>query len=138
VSESALAKKLKLRPGLRATVIGAPYGYIAELEPLPDGVVLSTDLSGVYDWLQMFVSDSAALAAIMPAAEAALAPDATLWLSFPKGSSKIQTDLTRDKGWEAIPQDRLRWLTLVSINATWSAFALRPYREGEQRRSREM
>jgi hypothetical protein len=58
-----------------------------------------------------------------------------LWISFPKGSSKIQTDLTRDKGWESLQTLDLKWITLVSVNETWSAFALRPYREGEEKQS---
>ena len=29
----------------------------------------------------------------------------------------------------------LKWLTLVSVDETWSAFALRPYRQGEARQS---
>jgi hypothetical protein len=58
-----------------------------------------------------------------------------LWISFPKGSSKIQTDLTRDKGWEGVQALDLKWVNLVSVNETWSAFALRPYKEGEKKQS---
>jgi len=58
-----------------------------------------------------------------------------LWISFPKGTSKIQTDLTRDKGWEGTQKLDLKWINLVSVNETWSAFALRPYKEGEKRQS---
>ena len=53
----------------------------------------------------------------------------------PKGSSKIQTDLTRDKGWDVLQGLNLKWLTLVSVDDTWSAFALRPYRAGEPRQT---
>jgi len=58
-----------------------------------------------------------------------------LWISFPKGTSKIQTDLTRDKGWESLKALDLKWITLISVNETWSAFALRPYKEGEKKES---
>jgi len=58
-----------------------------------------------------------------------------LWITFPKGISKIQTDLTRDKGWEALQTLDLKWINLISVNETWSAFALRPYKEGEARQS---
>ena len=62
-------------------------------------------------------------------------PDSLLWISFPKGASKIQTDLTRDRGWEDVQKLGLKWITLVSVNETWSAFAMRPYREGEKKQS---
>lgn len=58
-----------------------------------------------------------------------------LWISFPKGSSGIQTDLTRDKGWEGVSRFELKWVTLVSVNEVWSAFALRPFKPGEDRAS---
>ena len=57
-------------------------------------------LTGKFDWVQIFVKNTAELARLAPQAAKALKPDATLWISYPKGSSKIQTDLTRDKGWE--------------------------------------
>lgn len=60
-------------------------------------------------------------------------PESLLWISFPKGSSKIQTDLTRDKGWEALREVDLKWINLISVDDTWSAFSLRPYRPGEAR-----
>ena len=48
------------------------------------------------------------------------------WIYYPKGSSKIQTDLTRDKGWDALlSHSELQWLSLISFDDTWSAFAMR-------------
>ena len=52
-----------------------------------------------------------------------------------KAISKIQTDLTRDKGWDEVKELGLKWVNLVSVNDTWSAFALRPYKEGEEKKS---
>jgi hypothetical protein len=65
--------------------------------------------------------------------KAALKPVSLLWISFPKGSSKIQTDLTRDKGWDSVRD--LKWVTLVSVDETWSAFSLRPYKPGEAKQT---
>ncbi len=72
---------------------------------------------------------------LFPPVASALKPESMLWISFPKGTSKIQTDLTRDKGWETVQQAGLKWLTLVSVDETWSGFALRPYKPGENRQS---
>jgi len=69
----------------------------------------------------------------VPRAAKALRPGSLLWVSFPKGTSGIQTDLTRDKGWEALRDLDMKWVTLVSVNDTWSAFCLRPYQPGEKR-----
>jgi hypothetical protein len=132
---SALAKKMKLKPGQRAAVLNAPPGYLDELKPLPDGVELVENLDGEFDWVQIFVQDQAKLATIAPNLAPALKPESLLWLSFPKGSSKIQTDLTRDRGWESLQGSDLKWTNLISVNETWSAFSLRPYKPGEERQS---
>lgn len=131
MSESALAKKMKLKPGARAAIINAPEGYQAELTPLPEGVEVKDQLEGEFDWIQLFATSQAEFEDIGPDAIAALRSESMLWISFPKGSSKIQTDLTRDKGWDSLKGVDLRWVNLVSVNDTWSAFALRPYRPGE-------
>ena len=130
--ESALAKKMKLKSNLKAAVINAPEDYV---ETLRHDTALSPTLKGKFDWIQIFVRNKAELDELAPKAARALRPDSMLWISFPKGSSRIQTDLTRDKGWESLQALDLKWITLVSVNETWSAFALRPYREGEEKQS---
>jgi hypothetical protein len=135
MAESPLAHKLKLKPGQRAALINLPDGYVVELSPLPEGVEIVQELNGAFDWVQIFVKNKLELEMLLPGVIAALKPDSLLWISFPKGTSKIQTDLTRDKGWEALPKADLKWINLISVNATWSAFALRPYKAGEKRQT---
>ena len=130
--ESALAKKMKLKPDLKAAVINAPENYV---DALKHNTALSPILNGKFDWIQIFVRNKAELDELAPKAAKALKPESMLWISFPKGTSKIQTDLTRDKGWESLQALDLKWMTLVSVNETWSAFALRPYKEGEEKQS---
>ena len=96
---------------------------------------ISESLSGKYDWIQIFVKSKAELDKLFPKVLKLLKPDFILWISFPKGASKIQTDLTRDKGWDVIVAAELKWINLVSVNETWSAFAVRPFKEGEARQS---
>jgi hypothetical protein len=131
---SALARKLRLKAGARAALIGAPQDYFERLEPRP-GTAIGTTLSGTFDWVQVFVSSSAELAGIVPQLIAALDPNGLVWISYPKGSSRRQTDLTRDKGWDALEGSDLMWLSLVSVDDTWSAFGLRPYKPGEARQT---
>ena len=135
MAESSLAKKLKIKPGGRIAIINPPAGYLDELAPFPTGVEAIHALEGKLDWVQIFVKNKAELDQLAPQAIAAIKPESMLWISFPKGSSKIQTDLTRDKGWEDLQQFEMKWINLVSVNETWSAFSLRPYKPGEPRQS---
>ena len=131
MASGTLPEKLKLKPGLRAAVINAPDSYLKELGA--SWAHLDQTFSGDYDWIQVFVRNKAELDLLISTVKAALRPISLLWITFPKGSSKVQTDLTRDTGWDSI-QD-MKWVTLVSINDTWSAFSLRPYKPGEARQS---
>jgi hypothetical protein len=132
---SPLSRKLKLKPGARAAVIDAAPDYMDRLAP-PSDVTVRTDLDGgPLDWIQVFVKTTAELAAVAPKIKAAIAPDGQVWISYPKGASKMQTDLTRDKGWGPLEGADLMWLSLVSVDDTWSAFGLRPYRPGEARQT---
>jgi hypothetical protein len=135
MTDNALMKKLKLKAGQRAAVIHAPSGYLDTLQPLPEGVALTEALDGTLDWIQLFLKTQAELAAIVPTLLESLGPATLVWFCFPKGTSKIQTDLTRDDGWDALKGTELKWVTLISVNDTWSAFAVRPYKPGEPRQS---
>lgn len=130
--ELSLAKKMKLKPGLSAVVINAPDKYLNELK---HDFEISESLSGKYDWIQIFVKSKAELDKLFPKVLKLLKPESIVWISFPKGASKIQTDLTRDKGWDVIVAADLKWINLVSVNETWSAFAVRPYKSGEVKQS---
>ncbi len=135
MTENTLVKKLKLKAGQRAAIVGAPSGYLSQLQPLPDGVEVSKTLTGAFDWVQIFVRTQAELDSAVPQLLAALKPESLLWVAFPKGSSKIQTDLTRDTGWDVLHSTDLKWINLISVDSTWSAFSLRPYRPGEARQA---
>ena len=116
--ESALAKKMKLKAGTRAAVVNTPAGHLKELGPLPAGVELSEKLQGRFDWVQALVRTSAELKGLVPRLVKALAPESLLWISFPKGTSGIQTDLTRDKGWDTLAEADLKWVNPISVNDT--------------------
>ena len=130
--ESSLAKKMKLKPGSRAAIINVPEDYLNELKYDSE---ISQKLSGKFDWIQIFVKNKSEADTLVPKAVKALKSESMLWLSFPKGTSKIQTDLTRDKGWDVLQTLDLKWITLISVNETWSAFALRPYKPSEVKQS---
>jgi hypothetical protein len=130
--ESPLAKKMKLKPGLSAVVINAPDKYLKGLKYDSE---ISEGLSGKYDWIQIFVKNKAELDKFFPKVLKLLRPETLVWISFPKGTSKIQTDLTRDKGWDIVAAADLKWTNLVSVNEAWSAFSMRPYKPGEPKQS---
>ncbi len=131
---AAASRKLKLAAARSPAMLGASDEDRAALgeargAPIPDR------LTGPHDWILFYASDRAALDRGLIVAAAALDSPGTLWIAYPKGSSKRQTDLTRDQGWDALRDVDLMWLSLISIDDTWSAFGLRHYKPGEARQT---
>ena len=132
---AAIARKTKLAKAARPVVLdGGPGGLSDSLTAELDRPV-ANQLAGKHDWILMFAADKAALEAQLRAVADALDMPGTLWIAYPKGSSKRQTDLTRDQGWEALKDVDLMWLSLISIDDDWSAFSLRKYKPGEARQT---
>jgi hypothetical protein len=128
MGEAALIKKLGIKPGQRAAVLNPPDGYADRIGP-PEGVAVTTDLDGAFDFVQVFAKDRAALDRHVEAAHAALKPGGLFWVSYPKGSSKVPTDLNRDVFWEALQHLGVRPVTQVSVDDVWSALRFRPVAE---------
>jgi hypothetical protein len=127
VSETPLVRKLRLQPGQRALILNAPEGYELLLGDLPEGVVISKSPEGTYPFVHLFVRDSSELDKLLPGAQEAVDYDGLFWISYPKRSSKVKTDLSRDILWELMTaKTDLRPVTQVSVDATWSALRWRP------------
>ncbi len=50
-----------------------------------------------------------------------IAPDDILWVAYPKGSAKVPTDLNRDILHAEMAKRGFDGVSLVSVDATWSA-----------------
>ena len=120
-----LAKKLRIQPGQRMLVLNAPAGYVESLDELPAGTTLSTDVStGSFDFVQVFARDQAELDQLKATAVGSVTYDGLFWVCYPKKTSKIKSDLTRDTLWNQF--DGLRPVAQVAIDDTWSAIRFRP------------
>ena len=126
MTKSSLIKKLRIQAGQRVLILNPPAGYVESLGDLPEGVKLADKPEGTFDFVHLFVRDSNELGNLAPAAIAAVAYDGLLWISYPKRSSKVETDLSRDVLWDLMMETGLRPVTQVSIDDVWSALRFRP------------
>jgi len=118
-SGTPLWKKLGLKPGASAAVVDPPEGYHEFLlEGAPDVVwgEIRPDLALVH----LFVTDRAALDAALPSSLAAIRPDGRIWVSWPKKSAKVPTDLTEDRLRDAALPLGLVDIKVCAVDATWS------------------
>jgi hypothetical protein len=123
---SSLLRKLRIQPGQRLLILNAPPGYVESLGELPEGVEAHEEAQTTYDFVHLFVKNSRQYGELGPAALGAVVYNGLLWISYPKRSSKVETDLTRDVLWKLVEKSGLRPVTQVSINEVWSAMRFRP------------
>lgn len=120
-----LAQKLRVAPDMRLLTLNAPAGFTRSIGALPAGVTISGQ-AREYSQIHWFVKDKAQMEKELPKVLQLLKPDVVAWIYYPKGTSGIQTDLTRDKGWDTLlAQKNMTWISLISFDDTWSAFGMR-------------
>ena len=95
-SGTPLAKKLGITDGTTVLPLGAPADYRALLAPLPEDVAFARAASPKTDVAHVFVTKRADLAKHLKALRTKLRPDAAVWVSWPKKTSKVPTDVTED------------------------------------------
>jgi hypothetical protein len=95
-SKTPLLKKLGIKPGLRLLILNAPENYPETLGELPENVTVANTLAGPLDFIHFFTTRQETLAAHFPQLKQALTPAGILWISWPKRSSRVETDLTED------------------------------------------
>ena len=126
MEQNVLIKKLGVKPGQKLLVMNPPPDYIKKLGELPEGTEISTAPEGAFDFVQLFVRKKADIEEQASIAIQALKLGGLLWFAYPKKSSGVKTDITRDIGWEAVRSTGMRPVSLVSIDDTWSALRFRP------------
>jgi hypothetical protein len=95
-SGTPLARKLGIKEGGHVFVLNAPTGYKKLVEPLPPAVVFQSKADKATDIAHLFVTAASELKKQLANLRKKLKPDAAVWVSWPKKSSKVVTDTTED------------------------------------------
>jgi hypothetical protein len=93
-SGKPVMQKLGVKPGFRIFVDGAPSAYREIVGALPAKATVKSALKPPVDMVHVFVEQTAGLAAKLRRYRAAIVPDGMIWVSWPKKSSGIATDLS--------------------------------------------
>ena len=119
-SKTPLIKKLGIKEGQRLIFLNAPRGYGETLGRLPYGVNPAARLEDDLDLIQFFTTRRTELEAEFPRLEQALAQNGMLWVSWPKGSSKVDTDLNENVIREIGLRNGLVDVKVCAVDETWS------------------
>ena len=119
-SGTPLARKLGLRPGLRACLLQEPAGFRDLLDDVAE-LDITTTLEGRFDYLQFFTDSTVELEARFAALAGHVADGGMLWISWPKQSSPLAGDLTED-GIRAIAlRTEFVDVKVCAVDRDWSA-----------------
>jgi hypothetical protein len=129
-----VSQKLRIRPGITIRTIHAPPDFKKNLGTLPSGVSI-TEKGKSYHQVHWFVRNRAQMEKELNDVLPLVQEEIICWIYYPKGSSGIQTDLTRDKGWDSLLQhEELQWISLISFDDTWSTFGMRLKTEADKKK----
>lgn len=122
-SGTALAKKLSLKPGLRAWWEDMPDSVAAEIGET--GVERLAAPEAPIEAAHIFVTDRADMAARLLRLRPLLAAAGFIWVSWPKKASKVPTDITED-GIRAVilPHTDLVDVKVCAVDDIWSGLKL--------------
>jgi hypothetical protein len=132
---NTISDKLKIKAGYTLLTLNEPSGFQKGLNGLPKGVKV-IESGKDYNQVHWFVLSRAQLEKEMSKVMKLVKPEVTVWVYYPKGTSKVQTDLTRDKGWDCLlaEGDKLAWISLISFDDTWSVFGFRAKTEADKKK----
>ena len=123
---NTISQKLRIKENFTLLTLNAPADFKKGLTNLPKGVKIVSS-GKEYDQVHWFVTTRAQLEKEMSKVMKLVKDEVIVWVYYPKGTSGVQTDLTRDKGWDCLLSegDKLTWISLISFNDTWSVFGFR-------------
>jgi hypothetical protein len=117
-STKPLWQKLFIKGGTVA-LIGAPPGYDKLFEGSP--ATVTTRGSSLADTVVLFAKDMEHLVEMLPSAIGRVGPSGTLWVAYQKGGKELH----RDTLWKAVGAHGYQGVSLVAVDAIWSAMRFR-------------
>jgi len=123
-SGTPLAKKLGFREGLKVRIVNPPDHYFDLFEALPVAIDFRHERKSKKDLIHYFTRNATELQRDILPLKNEITSNGAIWISWPKKSSKIVTDIT---------EDTIRNLALVcglvdvkvcAIDEVWSGLKL--------------
>lgn len=123
-SGTPLVKKLGIVEHSRVVAKHAPDDYKRLLEPIPVGVSFESEVVQTTDVVHVFVERKSVLKNELVSLRNSIKPNGIVWISWPKKTSKMPTDITEDTIRElALPLGFVD-VKVCAVNEIWSGLKL--------------
>jgi len=131
-SGTPLAQKLGLKPEQTVATIAAPAGYRKLLAPLPKAVSFTTEIAAETPFVHLFVTKRATMEKELKRLRRLLADTGVLWVSWPKKSSGVATEITEDVIRDVCLPLGFVDVKVCAVDETWSGLKLMIRRENRR------
>ena len=123
-SGTPLPKKLGLKESGVMVLLNAPAGIEQWMVPLPAGATIVSKMAANNGLVVLFCKDVTALRKSLPTVSKKLPADGSLWISWPKKTSRLFVDLTEDGIREVVLPTGLVDVKVCAVNEDWSGLKL--------------
>jgi hypothetical protein len=123
-SKTPLTQKLGIKPGAKVAALNAPAGYRKLLAPVPAGVSFTDKAAVGAGFVHLFVTERRGLEKELKRLRTLLDDAGVLWVSWPKKSSRVSSDITEDVIREVCLPLGLVDIKVCAVDETWSGLKL--------------
>jgi hypothetical protein len=123
-SGTPLAKKLGIKDGFRISIINEPDHYFSLFEDMPVDVDIIHNLKSKLDVIHYFVKEEKDLQKDIVELKNSIEQNGMIWISWPKQSSKVPTDITEDVIRNIALANGLVDVKVCAIDQVWSGLKL--------------
>jgi hypothetical protein len=131
-SKTPLAQKLGIKAGTKAVILGAPGSYRKWLAQLPAGVSFGDKALAGSTFVHLFVTERQMLEKELKRLRELLADAGVLWVSWPKKSSGVATDISEDVIRDVCLPLGFVDIKVCAVDETWSGLKLMIRRENRR------
>jgi len=119
-SGTPLGRKLGLKDGFEVFFANIPDHYFMLFSDMPDITVIETPKPESLDFIHLFCKSTSEFEKSALELKPYLKMTGMLWVSWPKGSSKIETNLSRDPIRNFLLKNGLVDVKVCAVDADWS------------------
>jgi coenzyme F420-reducing hydrogenase beta subunit len=123
-SGTTLAKKLGIKAGYKIRLIAQPDNYLTLFADLPEDLVYIDNGQEKVQLIHYFVMDIAELNKKLQLLRKQIFADGSIWISWPKRSSGVVTNVSENLIREAALESGLVDIKVCAVDEVWSGLKL--------------
>jgi hypothetical protein len=123
-SGTPLEKKLGIKNKFKIKLVNEPENYFDLFQDLPDDIRIIKDKKTKKDLIHYFATGAVQLNKDISSLRTEIEPNGMIWISWPKKSSKVETDLDENSIREIALKNDLVDVKVCAVDKIWSGLKL--------------